>query len=183
MNRNNALLLLKKYLKNQNLLKHCLACEAIMENLATRYDEDPEEWALVGLLHDIDYEITKDCPKCHGLEGARILSESGFDSTIVSALRSHNPATGFVPESILEKALYAVDPVSGFIVACALVHPDRALSSLDLDFLINRFKEKSFARGADRIQIQSCETLQLNLREFLLIALQAMQKISTQLGL
>jgi len=183
MNRNDALLLLKKYLKNQNLLKHCLACEAIMKDLAPRFNQDPEEWALVGLLHDIDYEITKNCPESHGIEGARILSEAGVSDNVIAALRSHNPATGHVPNSTLEKALYAVDPVSGFIVACALVHPNRALGGLDLDFLFNRFKEKSFARGADRNQIQACNDLQLNLNDFLLIALHAMQKISPQLGL
>jgi hypothetical protein len=183
MNRNDALALLKKYLKNQNLLKHCLACEAIMKDLAPGYNQDPEEWALVGLLHDIDYEITKDCPESHGIEGARILSEAGLSDNVIAALRSHNPATGQVPNSVLEKALYAVDPVSGFIVACALIHPNRTLSGLDLDFLFNRFKEKSFARGADRNQIQTCNDLQLNLNDFLLIALHAMQKISPQLGL
>jgi len=183
MNRNHTLAMLKKYLNNQNLLKHCLACEAIMKELAPLYNQNLEEWALVGLLHDIDYEITKNCPESHGLEGARILSEVGYSDNIVAALRSHNPATGHVPNSILEKALFAVDPVSGFIVACALIHPNRSLSELDLDFLMNRFKEKSFARGADRNQIQSCNNLQLSLNEFLLIALQAMQKISPQLGL
>lgn len=183
MNRNEAFTLLKKYLKNQNLLKHCLACETIMKDLAPRYNQNPEEWALVGLLHDIDYEITKNCPEAHGIEGARILSEASFSDNVIAALCSHNPTTGHTPNSFLEKALYAVDPVSGFIVACALIHPHRALGELDLDFLINRFKEKSFARGADRNQIQSCNDLQLNLNDFLLIALHAMQKISSQLGL
>ncbi len=183
MNRNHTLAMLKKYLNNQNLLKHCLACEAIMKDLAPLYNQNLEEWALVGLLHDIDYEITKNCPEAHGLEGARILTEAGYSDKVVAALRSHNPATGQLPNSVLEKALYAVDPVSGFIVACALVHPHRVLSELDLDFLVNRFKEKSFARGADRNQIQSCNNLQLSLNEFLLIYKRQMQKISPQLGL
>jgi len=183
MSRDDALALLKKYLKNQNLLKHCLACEAIMKDLAPRFNQSPEEWALVGLLHDIDYEMTKNSPETHGIEGARILSEAGYPDNVVAALRSHNPATCYNPNSVLEKALYAVDPVSGFIVACALVHPHRTLHELDLDFLVNRFKEKSFTRGADRCQIQSCQDLQLNLNDFLLIALHSMQKISPQLGL
>jgi len=154
-----------------------------MEGLSHQYSEDPVEWALVGLLHDIDYEVTKDHPERHGLEGAEILARGGYSEGLVSALRSHNQATGYIPKNRMEKALYAVDPVSGFIVACALIHPDRCLECLDLPFLLNRFKEKGFARGANREQIRSCEAIGMNLDDFLMSALSAMQKISSQLGL
>jgi len=93
-----------------------------MEELATRFGENAEEWGMVGLLHDIDYELTKDHPDRHGMEGAKLLVGEGFSESFLSALRSHNNATGHKPANRMEKALYAVDPVSGFIVACALVH-------------------------------------------------------------
>ncbi len=154
-----------------------------MEELATRFGENAEEWGMVGLLHDIDYELTKDHPDRHGMEGAKLLVGEGFSESFLSALRSHNNATGHKPANRMEKALYAVDPVSGFIVACALVHPSHTLHSLDLSFLLNRFKEKSFARGADRDQIRSCAAIDLSLDDFLIISLAAMQKRSTELGL
>lgn len=184
MEREEAWNLLKKHLKNQNLLKHCVACEVIMQFLARHWGEDEKEWALAGLLHDIDYEETKDNPTEHGRQGAKILKEAGLSERVISAVEAHNPlATGVEPESPIEKSLYAVDPVSGFIVACALVHPDKKLDSLDLSFLLHRFSEKSFARGANREAMKSIENLGLSLEEFLNIALSAMQTKKEELGL
>ncbi|MCX7667648.1 MAG: HDIG domain-containing protein, partial [Atribacterota bacterium] len=142
-----------------------------------------KEWALAGLLHDLDYEETKDCPEQHGLLGARYLEEAGFSLRIVNAVRAHNEMTGFKPRERMEIALFAVDPVSGFIVACALVHKERKLEKLDLPFLLSRFKEKSFARGASREQIKTCVQLDLSLENFLDISLQAMQRVARDLGL
>ncbi len=176
MSRDEALALLERYLKNRNLVKHSLACEAIMRDLAKKLGEDPEEWAMAGLLHDIDYELTKENPKEHGLFGARILEEAGFPEVVVAAVRAHNEMTGYRPVERIEKALWAVDPTSGFIVACVLVHPERSIQSVDVPFLLSRFKEKSFARGANREQIRSCEAIGLSLEAFFGIALSAMQK-------
>jgi hypothetical protein len=183
MDRTEALELLAKHLRNPNLFKHSLACEAIMRSLASRFGEDEEEWALAGLLHDIDYEETKDEPARHGLLGARYLEEAGLSSRVVSAVRSHNEMTGFRPEERLEVALFAVDPVSGFIVACALVHRERRLERVEIPFLLSRFKEKAFARGASREQIKTCVQLGISLEEFLEIALLAMKDIAAELGL
>lgn len=183
MDRNEAWEFLRKHLSAPNLLKHSLACEAIMRSLASLFHEDEEEWALVGLLHDLDYEETKDDPAQHGLLGARYLEEAGFPPRVVSAVRSHNEMTGFSPKEQIEVALFAVDPVSGFIVACALVHREKKLEKLDVPFLLSRFKEKSFARGASREQMKTCLRLGLSLEEFLDISLLAMKGIAQELGL
>ncbi|MEN3185409.1 MAG: HDIG domain-containing metalloprotein [Atribacterota bacterium] len=183
MERNEAWEFLRRHLRAPNLVKHSLACEAIMRALALFFGENEKEWGLAGLLHDIDYEETKDHPEQHGLLGAQYLEEAGFPFCIVSAVRSHNEMTGFKPQLKMEIALFAVDPASGFIVACALVHRERKLGKLDLPFLLSRFKEKSFARGASRDQIKACTQLELPLEDFLSISLQAMQKIAQDLGL
>ena len=181
MNRNEALKLLEKYLKNKNLRKHCLAVEAIMRELAKRFGEDEEKWGLAGLLHDLDYDEThKDMSK-HGYVTVEILKKYQVPDDILHAILAH---PGHVPrESLMDKALYAADPTSGFIVAAALIHPEKKLEPLDVDFLMRRFKEKHFARGASREQIDSCKELGLSLEEFLEISLEAMKKISKDLGL
>lgn len=176
MTREEALAFLQKYLTHRNLIKHSLACEAIMGRLAQVFGEDRTEWAMAGLLHDIDYELTREEPEKHGLLGAQLLKEVGFSEAIVLAVRAHNEMTGYQPERRMEKALWAVDPTSGFIVACVLIHPQRSIRDVDVAFLLSRFREKSFARGAKREQILSCEALGLPLEEFLSIALGAMQE-------
>ncbi|BER92537.1 HDIG domain-containing metalloprotein [Atrimonas thermophila] len=183
MEREEAIRLLEKHLRNPNLIKHALACESIMAALARKLGEDPTSWSLVGLLHDIDYEQTKDNPAYHGLIGAEMLADLGLGEEVLRAIKAHNPATGFSPQNKLEWAIFCVDPTSGFIVACALIHPQKKLAPLDLEFLLNRFKEKSFARGADREQIRSCEKLGLSLEDFLSLSLAAMKEKSQELGL
>lgn len=183
MKREEAFALLERYLKNRNLIKHSLACEAIMRRLAEYCDEDPREWAMAGLLHDIDYELTKENPVEHGLYGARILEEAGFSEAVVAAVRAHNEMTGYRPVRKIEKALWATDPTSGFIVACVLVHPEKSIRKVDVPFLLSRFKEKSFARGASRDQIRSCEAIGFSLEQFLGIALLAMQERANDLEL
>lgn len=183
MRREEAFALLVKYLKNRNLIKHSLACEAIMRHLAECCNEDPEEWAMAGLLHDIDYELTRENPAEHGLYGARILEEAGFSEAVVAAVRAHNEMTGYKPVEKIEKALWATDPASGFIVACVLVHPEGSIHKVDVPFLLSRFKEKSFARGANRNQIRSCEAIGFSLEQFLGIALLAMQERASDLEL
>lgn len=183
MGRDEAIALLEKYLKNKNLIKHSFACEAIMRRLAEHLDEDPVDWAMAGLLHDIDYELTKENPREHGLLGARLLEEVGLPEAVVAAVRAHNEMTGYRPVKRIEKALWVTDPTSGFIVACVLVHPERSICKVEVPFLLSRFKEKSFARGASREQIRSCEAIGLSLEQFLEIALLAMQERAADLGL
>jgi len=184
MTHQEALELLKEKIKNQNLIKHCLAVEACMRALARRFGEDEEKWALAGLLHDIDYEETKENPQKHSLIGAEMLEKMGVDKEIVEAIKTHNEAHGILPQGLMAKALYCVDPLTGLIVAATLVLPSKKLADLTVENVLNRFKEKAFARGANREIIKKCkEYLNLNLEEFVKIGLEAMKNISQELGL
>ena len=181
MTREEAYELAKSRLKNRNLFKHVLAVEAVMRALARHFGEDEERWGLAGLLHDLDYEETKDDPERHTLVTAELLQNYDVDEEIVHAIKAHNNR---VPrESLMDKAIYAADPVTGLIVAAALMHPSKKLAGIDVPFVLRRFKEKRFAAGANREQIRSCEEIGLSLEEFLDIALRAMQGISEDLGL
>lgn len=183
MNREQAWELLQQNLKSENLVNHSLAVEAIMRGLAERLGEDGEKFALAGLLHDIDYDITGYDAQRHSLVGAKMLEENGLDADVVYAVKVHNEAHGLERKSVLDRALYAADPVSGFITAAAMVRPDKKLEEVQLKSLKKRFKEKAFARGASREQMALCSELGLELDEFLEIALQSMKKIADQIGL
>jgi len=138
---------------------------------------------LAGLIHDVDYEKTVDNPSQHGLLGAQMLAGIGLDDEIVNAVRAHNDALGYDRITRMDKALYAADPVTGLIVAAALVKPSKKLADVDTEFVLKKYKEKSFARGASREQINSCEELGLTLEEFISLAIEAMQNIADELGL
>ena len=181
MERDEAYRLVKDNVKNRNLVKHMLATEAVMAALAERFGEDAEAWALAGLLHDIDYDKTVDDFPRHGFTSAEILESKGVDEAILHAIKAH---PGHVPaETRMAKALYAVDPLTGLVVAAALIHPDKKLASIDAQFVLNRFKEKLFAKGANREQIKTCARLDMTLDEFVEVAVSAMQSISKELGL
>lgn len=183
MKREEALNLMKENIKQKNLRKHCLAVEAVMTELADYFEKDEHKWRLAGLLHDIDYEDTADKPEKHSLIGAEILEEMGMEDKIVKAVRAHNGMHDLPRESLMAKALYAADPLTGLIVASALIHPDKKLESLDTEFILNRYSDNSFAKGADRDVIASCKEMDLELEEFISISLKAMQDISDDLGL
>lgn len=181
MNREEAVQLLHEKLKNKNLFKHSLATEACLKELAHHFKENEEQWALAGLLHDIDYEETNADPTRHGLVGADFLETKGLNENIIRAIKVHSGH--LPPESKLDWAIFAADPLTGLIVASALMHPDKKLKSLDVDFVMRRFKEKRFAMGANREQINTCKNLGLELHEFIDICLRGMQHISDELGL
>ena len=192
MNRNEALNFLDKKVKNKNIIKHMLATEALMselyEFLKDRGDADlgiKEEWAMVGLLHDGDY--CEQVPEeKQGVEVTRWLKEEGIDvpGSVAQAIASHNAQTGVKPESKIDWAIFCGDSLTGLIVACALVHPDRKLSSLNIESVLKKFKDKSFAKGTRREDIALCgEKLDILLKDFVEIALKAMQKISSSLEL
>jgi len=141
MTREEALALVKEKVKTKNLVKHMLAVEAGMRALAPRFSGDPDRWALAGLLHDLDYEETKDAPDRHARVTVELLK---------------------TPESPMEWALLSVDPLTGLIVAAALVHPQR-LAGLTPKNVLNRYKEKSFARSASRENIAACKNLGMEL--------------------
>ena len=174
---------LTKYISNKNLLKHMLATEVVMGELAEHFGEDSQVWGLAGLLHDIDYDETKDLAELHSKRGAEILKELGYPEEIVYAVLVHNDCHNLPRKSLMDKALYATDPLTGLIVAGALIKPEKKLAAIDVDFLLKRFHEKTFAKGARREQIAACEELGLSLEEFVAIGLRAMQKIPKELGL
>ena len=181
MTREEALKLVNEKVSNKNLRKHMLATEAVMKHLAAHLKEDEKLWGLAGLLHDLDYDQTvNDFPR-HGLNTAEMLADTDVPEEAVYAIKSH---PGHFPrKSLLDKALYAVDPITGLIVAAALMHPTKKLKNIDVDFVKRRFKEKRFAAGADRDQIRSCEEIGLGLDEFIGLSLKAMQEIDEPLGL
>jgi putative nucleotidyltransferase with HDIG domain len=184
MDRVSALAEVQARVKNPNLLKHMYAVEAVMKELAPPLGEDPAIWGLAGLLHDIDYEETAHEPAGHSLVGAEILTGLGVAEPIVHAVRVHNAAHGLPRVSLLDKALHIVDPLTGLIVAAALIHPQKKLAAIDPAFILNRFGEKHFARGANRDQILLCkQDLGLSLSDFVALGLLAMQGIHRQLGL
>ncbi len=183
MNRDEAWELLKKNLTNRNLRNHSLAVEAVMRRLAEHFGEDVEKWGLAGLLHDIDYDRTKDDPHRHSLEGAQMLAELGLPEDVVHAVKVHNHMHGEPRVSLMDKALFCVDPLTGFIVAGALIRPEKKLEAVDVPFLKNRFKEKAFARGANRETMSTYTELGLSFDEYLGMGLEAMQGIAEEIGL
>lgn len=183
MTRDEALKLVKEHISNRNLVKHTLAVEAVLRALADHFGEDREKWGLAGLLHDIDYDETADDPARHTLVGAEMLAELGLPGDIVYAVKVHNDYHGLPRKSLLDKALFASDPLTGLIVAAALIHPDKKLAAIDTSFVLRRFDESGFARGARREPILTCSEMGLELEEFVGIALEAMQEIARDLGL
>ena len=173
--------LVTEHLENKNLVKHVLAVESIMRALAERYGEDIEVWGLAGLLHDIDYEETKDAPERHGYRSLEILQGVDLPEEVRGAILAHAGHTERLSD--IDRAIYCSDPVTGLIVASALMHPTKSLGGMDAGFVGKRFKEKRFAAGANREAIASCRELGLELHEFLELSLDAMRSISDDLGL
>lgn len=164
-----------------NLLKHILAVEVGMRALAESLGEDADYWGLVGLVHDLDYNQTKDNAARHTYIAGEMLAAYELPEEMMYAIHAH---PGHVPcKSPLDWALYSVDPTTGFIVACALMHPEKKLSVLTAEFMMRRFDEKRFAAGATRENIAACSNLGLELDQFLLLVRDAMQTIACELGL
>lgn len=195
MDRNQAYNLLTKYLHNKNLIKHSLAAEVGMKGVYRHMtpkdkqnETDETMWGITGLLHDIDYEVAQNTNRLtmHG----ELIFEPEYESDsipepIAHAIKSHNfEMTGFKPESKMDWAIYCVDQLTGLIVAGALVHPEKKLAPLTAEYVLNRFGEKSFAKGARREPILLCEEkLGIPLKDFIEVVLKAMQEIHDGLGL
>ena len=183
MERNEALNLVKENVSNKNLVKHMIAVEAIMRGLAERLDKDPEEWGLIGLLHDIDFDKTKDDPKSHSVVAAEML-KGKIDDEKIRVIKSHNfEHTGFMPEKNIDYALIAADAVSGLVIAAALVIPSKKLADVKAESIGKRYKEKDFARNCSRENMLFCEKLGITKEEFFELSLKALQGISAELGL
>ncbi len=177
--------LMESEVETDALRKHMLAVSAIMGALANKLEssagEDKEKWALVGLLHDLDYERTKDNFELHGLITVEMLSEE-LPEDCLYAIKAHNSRTGFEPNSVMAKALIAADAISGLIVPTALMMPSRKLSDVSVKSLKKKYKDKSFARTVSRENIMICEDLGLDRNEFFKLALEALREISDELG-
>ena len=183
MDREEALDSVQANVENENLIKHMLATEALMRALARRLGEDEEVWGLTGLLHDIDVELTEGDMSAHSKLGADLVREMGASEEMAHAILCHNEAHGVPLETTMDKALFCVDPLTGLITAAALILPDKKLASLKVKSVSKRFKEKSFAAGANREQIATCTTLGIELDELIELGVEAMQGIAPSLGL
>jgi putative nucleotidyltransferase with HDIG domain len=183
MERREALESIRENVENQNLIKHMLATEAIMQALARKFGESEGEWGLAGLLHDIDVELTDGDMSTHSKLGADLARDLGAGEAIANAILVHNEAHGVAPATLMEKALFCTDPLTGLITAAVLVRPDKKIASLEAKSVRKRFKEKSFAAGASRENIARCADIGLELDEFIALGLEAMQGISEGLEL
>ena len=168
---------------DENLIKHMLATEAIMRALARRLNEDEEKWGLTGLMHDIDVELTKHDMNTHSKLGADLAKELGASADMRQAILCHNEIHGIPCDTLLSKALFCSDPLTGLITAAALVRPDKSLSGVTVESLKKRFKEKRFAAGANRDNIATCQEMGIELEEFLALGLKATKGIAPDLGL
>ena len=184
MTRDEALNLLNKKLVNKNLVKHSLAVEACMRALARHFCEDEEIWGMAGLLHDLDYEVTAEDWTKHGLVTEEWLKEYDLPKEIFDIIKAHNAdGLGIRPKTKAEIAIFAVDPLTGLITACALMNPEKKINNIETKSVLKKFKNLKFAAGANRDHIATCEKLGLTLEQFIDISLKAMQGISDKLGL
>jgi predicted hydrolase (HD superfamily) len=159
-----------------------LAVEVAMRTYAKKFGEDEEKWALVGILHDFDYEMYPDAPD-HPLKGSEILQERGISEEIRKAIISHATYTNVPRDTLMAKTLYAVDELCGFITACALVRPNR-ISDLEVSSVKKKMKDKAFAKNVSRQDIlKGAEELGVNLDEHIRFTIDAMKSISSKLGL
>lgn len=183
MTREEALSLARAWIRDERYFKHLLAVEAIMRKLAERLGESLEAWGLAGLLHDVDFEVTRDEPSRHGVVAAEVLKGKVPDE-VLEAIKAHNfEHTGVEPSSSMAKALIAADAVSGLLVACALVMPSRRLEEVKVSTVEKKYRSRDFARGVDRQRIAMCEQLGLSLSEFFKLSLEALRQVAGELGL
>ncbi len=183
MNHQEAWDLVTEYTKSDSLRKHMLAVEAAMRFYARKFGEDEEKWAVVGLLHDFDYEQNPSLED-HPFVGVKILKEKGYPEEITRAILSHADYSGVKPESNMEKSLVAVDELAGFIVAVALVRPSRSLMDLKVKSVKKKIKTKAFAANVSREDIQNgAEMLGITLEEHIQNVITGMQAVAEELGL
>jgi putative nucleotidyltransferase with HDIG domain len=183
MKREEALALVREYVKNENLVKHMLSVEAAMRFYAEKFGEEPEKWSITGLLHDFDWEIHPTLEE-HPMAGEPILRERGVPEDIIRAVLSHADHSGVVRQTRMEKALYACDEVTGLVTAVALVRPSRSLLDLEVSSIKKKWKDKTFAAGANRAEIEkSAEEFGIELWEHVGNVILAMRKIAPELGL
>lgn len=177
MEREQALEELKGRLKSENLLKHSLAVEAIMKELAFYFKEDIDKWGMAGLLHDIDYDKTAGDPAKHGLVGAEILETLDVESSIVYAIRAHNDYHGIERKRKIDKALYCASPMAVVMNACTAALPSKKVEDLTVEFIMEKISEEGFIKDVELEQIKSCENLGVELEKFVEVSIKAVQAV------
>ncbi len=184
MDRDQAEKLLKRYIRNEKMLYHCYASEAVMRALAKKLGRDEEKWGLAGLLHDIDTEITNADPKKHALVAYELLKDEGLEEDIIDAIKMHNEeATGLNRETEFQHALAAGETITGLIYATALVYPDKKIKDVKPKSVTKRMKQSAFAASVSRENIMECEAIGIPINEFAEISLNAMKEIADKIGL
>lgn len=185
-NRDDAWELLCEYTKGDSLRKHALAVEAAMRAAARRYgaaDADVDEWGLVGLLHDFDYEMFPTSDQ-HPFTGANILCGRGYSDRIIRAIMGHATYTGVPRDTDLARALFATDELCGFLVACALVRPNKSLDDLEVSSVKKKLKDKAFARSVNRDDIRlGVEELGVPLEDHIRFVIDALRPVQNEIGL
>jgi putative nucleotidyltransferase with HDIG domain len=182
--RDKALDILHQYVKNEKMIFHCLASEAVMKGLAQRLGEDEEKWGLAGLLHDLDVETTNADPTIHGTQTEILLKEYDVDPEILDAIRMHNEiSAGKERSTKFQHALAAGETITGLIFATTYVYPDRKLTSVKPKSVVKRMKEKMFAASVKRENILECEKIGISIDEFAAIAIQSMLPVAGSIGL
>lgn len=183
MNRSEALALMEKHLSSETLRRHSLASEAVLRALARKLgksEEEAERWAILGLLHDLDYGETENEPHRHGLKTVEYLSDSGFSPEELEAIKRHNAEElGLKRENELDLALTCGEVVTGLIAASALVQPDKKIASVKPSSAVKKMKDKTFARSVNRDHIRLCEQLSLPLLDFMTLAVEAMAEMES----
>ena len=183
LTRDEALSLVRKNVAKRNVVYHMLAVEAIMRSVAKHFGEDEDKWGLIGILHDVDYEKTEATPEKHSLLAEEIL-KGLIPNELIKAIKTHNfKYTGVMPETRMEKALIASDAISGLLVACALVMPSKKLADVKVESVAKKFKDKDFARGAERERILVCEEIGIPREKFFEIALNGLKSVAAEIGL
>jgi len=183
MTRDEALALVREYVKNDNLVKHMLSVEAAMRFYADKFGEDVEKWSITALLHDFDWEIHPTL-EGHPQAGEPILRQRGVPEDIIRAVLSHADHTGVIRQTRMEKALYACDEVTGLVTAVALVRPSRSLLDLEPSSVKKKWKDKAFAAGANREEIlKAADEFGIELWEHVGNVITAMRRIAPELGL
>ena len=169
--------ILQKYVKTEENIRHCQEVGKAMKALAIYYDEDKDYWQMIGLLHDIDIELFgEEIPK-HTIVGEKILRKENIDQRIIDIIKTHNDATGFKRNSKIEHCLYSGDGLTGLIHAYVLMRPDKDIQKAEVSSILKKFKDKTFAKGVNREVISSSkETLGIELRDFIEIVLRGMQE-------
>lgn len=183
MDRDQVISIVREYVKNENLINHMLSVEAAMRFYAKLYDEDQEEWGNVGLLHDFDWEIHPTLEE-HPQAGVPILRDRGIPEHWIKAILSHADHTNVPRETLMEKALFACDEITGLVTAVALVRPSRSLYDLEAKSVKKKWKDKAFAAGANRAEIETAaKEFGIDLWEHVSNVILAMRNIAPQLGL